>query len=79
MKELIETNPEIMLGKPVIKGTRIPVELIVRKLGEGSTIEDLLDGYPNLSREAVMAALIYAANTIGNERLIELRPEMQAK
>ena len=43
MKELIETNPEIMLGKPVIKGTRIPVELIVRKLGEGSTIEDLLD------------------------------------
>lgn len=79
MKELIETNPEIMLGKPVIKGTRIPVELIVRKLGEGSTIEDLLDGYPNLSREAVMAALIYAANAIGNERLIELRTETQAK
>lgn len=79
MKELIETNPEIMLGKPVIKGTRISVELIVRKLGEGSTIEDLLDGYPNLSREAVMAALIYAANTIGNERLIELRTGTQAK
>lgn len=79
MKELIESNPEIMLGKPVIKGTRIPVELIVRKLGEGSTIEDLLDGYPNLSREAVMAALIYAANTIGNERLIELRTGTQAK
>ncbi len=71
--ERIEVNPEIMLGKPVVKGTRIPVELIVRKLGEGSTIEDLLDGYPNLSREAVMAALIYAADTIGNERLIELR------
>jgi len=79
MKELIETNPGIMLGKPVIKGTRIPVELIVRKLGEGSTVEDLLDGYPNLSREAVMAALIYAANTIGNERLIELRTGTQAK
>ncbi|MFH0959444.1 MAG: DUF433 domain-containing protein [Pseudomonadota bacterium] len=79
MKELIETNPEIMLGKPVIKGTRIPVELIVRKLGEGSTIEDLLDGYPNLNREAVMAALIYAANTIGNERLIELRTGTQVK
>lgn len=73
MKGLIEANPEIMRGKPVIKGTRIPVELIIRKLGEGSTIEDLLDGYPNLSKEAVMAALIYAANTIGNERLIELR------
>jgi len=79
MKELIETNPEIMLGKPVIKGTRIPVELIVRKLGEGSTVEDLLDGYPNLSREAVLAALIYAANTIGNERLIELRTGTHTK
>ena len=79
MKELIETNPEIMLGKPVIKGTRIPVELIIRKLGEGSTVDDLLDGYPNLSREAVMAALIYAANTIGNERLIELKTGTHAK
>ncbi len=57
MNNLIEINPEIMLGKPIIKGTRIPVELIVRKLGEGSTIEDLLEGYPNLSREAVQAAL----------------------
>jgi len=73
MKELIEINPDIMLGKPVIKGTRIPVELIVRKLGEGSTIEDLLDGYPNLSRESVQAALVYAADLIGNERWIELR------
>ena len=73
MENLIEINPEIMLGKPVIKGTRIPVELIVRKMGEGATIDDLLDGYPNLSRQAIQAALIYAANTIGNERLIELK------
>ena len=70
---MIEVNPEIMLGKPVIKGTRIPVELIVRKLGEGSTIEDLLEGYPNLSREAIKAALVYAADIIGNERWIEMR------
>lgn len=73
MKALIEANPEIMRGKPIIKGTRIPIELIIRKLGEGSTIEDLLDGYPNLNKEDVMAALIYAADTIGNERLIELK------
>lgn len=73
MNNLIEINPEIMLGKPVIKGTRIPVELIVRKLGEGSTIEELLEGYPNLSREAVQAALVYAADIIGNERWIEIR------
>jgi uncharacterized protein (DUF433 family) len=48
--DMIETKPEVMLGKPVIKGTRIPVDLIVRKLGEGASFEDLLDGYPNLSR-----------------------------
>jgi uncharacterized protein (DUF433 family) len=45
--EMIETKPEVMLGKPVIKGTRIPVDLIVRKLGEGASYEDLLDKYPH--------------------------------
>jgi uncharacterized protein (DUF433 family) len=44
----VEKNPDVMLGKPVIKGTRIPVELIIRKLGEGASTEDLLDAYPNL-------------------------------
>jgi uncharacterized protein (DUF433 family) len=62
--ETIETKPEVMMGKPVIKGTRIPVDLIVRKLGEGASFEDLLDGYPNLSREAIQAALMYAADVI---------------
>ena len=71
--EMIETNPDVMLGKPVIKGTRIPVDLIVRKLGEGASFEDLLDGYPNLSREAIQAALIYAADTIHNETTIFLK------
>ena len=60
--ECIEIRPDVMLGKPVIKGTRIPVELVVRKLGEGATMEDLLDGYPTLSKEKIMAALIYAAD-----------------
>ena len=67
--DMIETKPEVMLGKPVIKGTRIPVDLIVRKLGEGVSFEDLLHGYPNLSREAIQAALIYAADMIHDERL----------
>lgn len=71
--ERIETRPEIMLGKPVIKGTRIPVELIVRKLGEGASIEDLLDGYPNLKNEDIQAALIYAADTLGNEMIVYLK------
>jgi uncharacterized protein (DUF433 family) len=51
--EMIETKPAVMMGKPVIKGTRIPVDLIVRKLGEGASFEDLLNGYPNLSRGAI--------------------------
>ena len=61
-----------MLGKPVIKRTRIPVELIVRKLGEGATMEDLLDAYPNLKKEDIQAALIYAADTLANELTVYL-------
>jgi uncharacterized protein (DUF433 family) len=73
LSDRIERKPEVMLGKPVIKGTRIPVELIVRKLGEGASIEELLDGYPNLKKEDIQAALLYAADTIGNELVVELR------
>jgi uncharacterized protein (DUF433 family) len=73
IQKWIEVNPNVMLGKPVIKGTRIPVELIVRKLGEGETVKDLLDGYPNLTEEAVHAALIYAADAVADERFIYLR------
>jgi len=72
-KDLLEINADVMLGKPVIKGTRIPVDLIVRKLGEGATIENLLDGYPTLTREAIHAALLYAADLIANEKVIYLR------
>ncbi|MBC7294099.1 MAG: DUF433 domain-containing protein [Thermoleophilia bacterium] len=61
-----------MMGKPVIKGTRIPVELILRKLGEGATVEDLLDGYPSLSREDIQAALAYAAKTLACEETVAL-------
>ena len=71
--DLIETKPEVMLGKPVIKGTRIPVDLIVRKLGEGASVEDLLDGYPQLTKEAIQAALIFAADMIRNETIIYLK------
>ena len=47
-----------MLGKPVIRGTRIPVEIILRKLGEGATEADLLDAYPRLTPEDIRAALL---------------------
>jgi uncharacterized protein (DUF433 family) len=57
----IEINPKIMLGKPVIRGTRIPVELIVRKLAEGADEKSLLEAHPKLTANDVHAALRYAA------------------
>lgn len=59
--DCIEINPAVMLGKPVIRGTRIPVELIIRKLSEGATEADLLDAYPRLAKEDIRAALACAA------------------
>ena len=69
----IERKPDFMLGKPVIKGTRIPVELIIRKLAEGASVEDLMDGYPKLQKADIQAALLYAADIIGNELIVELK------
>ena len=66
----IEIDPEVMLGKPVIRGTRIPVELILRKLAEGATEADLLDGYPRLIEADIKAALAYAADTLSHEKII---------
>jgi uncharacterized protein (DUF433 family) len=60
----IEINPAVMLGKPVICGTRIPVELIIRKLSEGATEADLLDAYPRLTQADIRAALAYAAQSV---------------
>jgi len=62
LTERIEINPAVMLGKPIIRGTRIPIELILRKLSEGATEADLLDAYPRLTRQDIQAALAYAAN-----------------
>lgn len=68
--DMIEKKPEAMPGKTVIEGTRIPVDFIARKLGEGASFENLHDGYPNLSREAIQATMIYAADMIHNETTI---------
>ncbi len=65
----IEVDPKVMLGKPVIRGTRIPVELILRKLAEGANPADLLDAYPRLKRADIRAALAYAADTLAHEEL----------
>lgn len=66
----IEINPAVMLGKPIVKGTRIPVELILRKLSEGATDRDLLDAYPRLTKLDIQAALAYAADTVAHETFI---------
>ena len=68
----IEMNPRVMLGKPVIRGTRIPVEIILRKLGEGATEKDLLDAYPRLARADIQAAMRYAAETLAHEEHVVL-------
>jgi uncharacterized protein (DUF433 family) len=66
----IEINPRVMLGKPVIRGTRITVELIVRKVGEGADEKALLQAYPNLKPGDVQAALRYAADTVAHEEIV---------
>ena len=72
MTERIEINAGVMQGKPVIRGTRVPVELLLRKLAEGATIPDLLDAHPRLSPEDIRAALDYAADTIAHETIVAL-------
>jgi uncharacterized protein (DUF433 family) len=66
----IEINPAILLGKPVIRGTRIAIELIVRKLGEGTTEAELLAAYPHLTRDDIQAALAYAADSLAREVIV---------
>ncbi|RMH36429.1 MAG: DUF433 domain-containing protein [Nitrospirae bacterium] len=73
----IEINPKIILGKPVIRGTRIPVELILRKLSEGATAADLCDAYPGLTPEDIRAAIAYAADALAHEDTILLEPSDQ--
>ena len=75
---LIVRNPAVMLGKPVIKGTRITVELLMRKLADGFTIADILEMYPHLTPEQVRAAFAYAADKIADEITYEITYEVAA-
>jgi len=65
----IVVNPKIMLGKPVIKDTRLTVELIIEKLAYGETIQDLRKDYPFLAEDDVRAALLYAAKCLAHEEV----------
>ena len=66
----IESDPEKLYGKPVIIHTRIPVDLILEKLAIGDTIDDLIEAYPNITKDDIAACLIFAADSIKNEIVI---------
>lgn len=68
----IENKKDVLGGKPVIKGTRIPVDLILEKIGKGETIEDLLLSYPRLSKADVLACISFGADLVRNEIFIDV-------
>ena len=65
----IESDPDILFGKPVIVNTRIPVDLILEKLAAGDTMMDLLNAYPKLKEDDITACLLFAADSVKNELL----------
>ncbi len=64
MSNLIISNPKIMMGKPVVKGTRITVELILEKIAAGESVDQILDEHPRLTYEAIQASLAFAAKAL---------------
>ena len=68
----IERNPDIMMGKPVVKGTRLPVDIIVEKLAYGLSFQDIIREYPFISEEDIRASLLYAAKSVGMEEVYSL-------
>ena len=74
----IEINPKVMMGKPVIRGTRLTVELILRKLSKGASESELLEAYPKLKREDIHAAIRYAADTLAHEETVMISSPKRA-
>ena len=70
LNDRIVASPEVLSGKPVICGTRISVELILTRLAEGASLDDLLLAWPNMERADILAALAYSAEVISHEELI---------
>jgi uncharacterized protein (DUF433 family) len=72
LQQRIEINPAVMVGKPVIRGTRIPVELVVRLLGQGISEAEILRQYPRLESEDIRADLTYAAHVLAHEEVLPI-------
>jgi uncharacterized protein (DUF433 family) len=66
---LIEINPKVMMGKPVVKGTRITVEIILEKLSHGLTFGQIIQAYPSLTEDKIKAALAYAAEALKGDSI----------
>ena len=61
---MIQSNPSVMMGKPVVVGTRVTVELILEKLGAGETIDQILEAHPRLTRQGVLAAVRFGSEAL---------------
>jgi uncharacterized protein (DUF433 family) len=72
IQERVVINPKVMVGKPVIRGTRIPVELILRMFAQGISENEILSEYPRLQPADLRAALAYAAQTLAHEDILPL-------
>jgi uncharacterized protein (DUF433 family) len=70
--ERIIADPAIMVGKPIVKGTRITVELILKSLASGMGIEDIISAYPQLVPEDIFCALAYSASVVADEEILAL-------
>lgn len=75
----IVVDPRVMLGKPIIKGTRITVELILRQLAQGLTLEEIIENYPHLKKADVYAAIEYATKRLTEETVYPLNLHAHAK
>ena len=72
LQRRIVVNPKIMVGKPIIRGTRIPIDTIIRLLAQGFTQQQILEDYPNLTKEDIKAALVYVAELAKGEEIFPL-------
>jgi uncharacterized protein (DUF433 family) len=71
-RDHIEVNPDVLVGKPVLKGTRISVELLLDRLADGWSIDDILQAYPHIRREQVLAALNFVSEVFKEDRFIAI-------
>ena len=69
-QDYITSDPAISFGKPIIKGTRVPVHLILEKFGQGEAISELMLAYPRVSEQAILACFIFAAEFVKNEIVV---------